>query len=116
MSYERVMGIHVTNDVEYDKYRAGMMPILKSYGGSFGFDFKIAETLLSKTDDPINRVFTIEFGKMQEQIYSTRLCICFTTCYSSPRVHFMDQTFAFDRVFAFALTLRPRSARPGAID
>ena len=61
MTFERIMGIQVSDDEEYQLYREGMMPILKSFGGSFGFDFKIAEVLLSKTDDEINRVFTIEF-------------------------------------------------------
>ena len=61
MTYERVMGIQVVDEDEYQKYREGMMPILHAFGGSFGFDFKVAEVLLSKTDDEINRVFTIEF-------------------------------------------------------
>ncbi|MCI2284241.1 DUF1330 domain-containing protein [Colwellia sp. MSW7] len=61
MSYERIMGIEVTNDVEYQKYRESMMPILHSFGGSFGFDFKVNEVLKSKSDAPINRVFTIDF-------------------------------------------------------
>ena len=61
MKYERIMGIHVNNDEEYQRYREGMMPILNSFGGSFGFDFKVAEVLITKTDDEINRVFTIEF-------------------------------------------------------
>ena len=61
MKYERIMGIHVNNDKEYQRYRDGMMPILNSFGGAFGFDFKVAEVLITKTDDDINRVFTIEF-------------------------------------------------------
>lgn len=61
MTFERIMGIYVSDDEEYQRYRKGMMPILETYGGSFGFDFKIAEVLLSKTDEQINRVFTIEF-------------------------------------------------------
>lgn len=61
MPYTRVMGIHVVDDNEYDKYRAGMTPILKSFGGAFGYDFKIAEVLISQSDGPINRVFTIDF-------------------------------------------------------
>ncbi len=61
MSYERIMGLCVTNDIEYQKYREAMMPILESFGGSFGFDFKVSEVLRSKTEDAINRVFTIEF-------------------------------------------------------
>ncbi|MFT5177301.1 MAG: hypothetical protein ACI90R_000338 [Alteromonas macleodii] len=61
MSFERIMGLHVTDDEEYQKYREGMLPILGSFGGSFGFDFKISEVLKSKTENPINRVFTIDF-------------------------------------------------------
>ena len=61
MSFERIMGLDVTDDEEYQKYREGMMPILESFGGSFGFDFKVSEVLQSKTDASINRVFTIDF-------------------------------------------------------
>jgi uncharacterized protein (DUF1330 family) len=61
MPFERIMGLDVINDEEYQKYRAGMIPILETYGGSFGFDFKIAEVLKSKTENSINRVFTIDF-------------------------------------------------------
>ncbi len=73
MSFERVMGINVTDDTEYQKYREGMTPILESFGGSFGFDFKVSEVLLSKTKDDINRVFTIEFPSKQtmEEFFSS---------------------------------------------
>jgi uncharacterized protein (DUF1330 family) len=46
-----------------------MLPILESFGGFFGFDFRVSEVLRSKTDYNINRVFTIEFpskGTMEE--------------------------------------------------
>jgi uncharacterized protein (DUF1330 family) len=66
MSFERIMGLHVIDDEEYQKYREAMEPILKSIGGSFGFDFKISEVLRSKTDNEINRVFTIEFPSKKE--------------------------------------------------
>jgi uncharacterized protein (DUF1330 family) len=59
MTYTRVMGICVTDEEEYSNYRKGMLPILQSYGGSFGYDFKVSEVLKAKTDEPINRVFTI---------------------------------------------------------
>jgi hypothetical protein len=38
-----------------------MTPIPESYGGGFGYDFKISEVLKSPTKVPINRVFTISF-------------------------------------------------------
>lgn len=59
--YERIMAIYVNDDEEYQKYREGMTPILHSFGGSFGYDFKIQEVLISKTVEEINRVFTIDF-------------------------------------------------------
>lgn len=65
MSFERIMGIEVTNEDEYQLYRENMMPILHSFGGSFGFDFKINEVLKSKTDNAINRVFTLDFPSKQ---------------------------------------------------
>jgi uncharacterized protein (DUF1330 family) len=61
MAFERIMGIDVVDDQEYQHYRGALAPILKSFGGSFGFDFKIAEVLRSKTSDNINRVFTLSF-------------------------------------------------------
>ncbi|WP_025565809.1 DUF1330 domain-containing protein [Psychromonas sp. SP041] len=72
MSYERIMGLEIINDGDYQKYREGMMPILHSLGGSFGFDFKVNEVLKSKTSSSINRVFTIEFPskKIMEQFFT----------------------------------------------
>jgi len=61
MSYERVMGLNVIDDQEYQRYREAMLPILKKYGSAFGYDFRVSEVLLSKNNDDINRVFTIEF-------------------------------------------------------
>jgi len=64
--FERIMGLNVIDDTEYQRYREAMLPILKEFGGSFGYDFKVSEVLLSKTQDEINRVFTIEFPSKQK--------------------------------------------------
>jgi uncharacterized protein (DUF1330 family) len=61
MSFERIMGLEVFDDEVYQQYRENMIPILKTFGGSFGFDFKVSDVLISKTEKPINRVFTIDF-------------------------------------------------------
>ncbi len=61
MSIERLVGLYITDDDLYQKYREGMFPILKQYGGGFGYDFKISEVLKSEVETPINRVFTIFF-------------------------------------------------------
>jgi uncharacterized protein (DUF1330 family) len=63
MAYERVMGLDVIDDQMYQQYRDAMAPILKSFGGSFGFDFRVSEVLLSKTEAHINRLFTSPLKK-----------------------------------------------------
>jgi uncharacterized protein (DUF1330 family) len=59
--YEVIVGLEVTDDNLYNKYREGMKPILSNYGGGFRYDFKIAQTLKSESDGPINRLFAIYF-------------------------------------------------------
>ena len=62
MAFEMLVGLNVVDDEVYQSYRNEMMPILENYGGGFGYDFRISEVLKSKTDAPINRVFTIYFS------------------------------------------------------
>ncbi len=57
-----LVGLNVIEDEAYQLYRDEMTPILLSYGGGFGYDFKISEILKSKTEAPINRLFTIYFS------------------------------------------------------
>ncbi len=66
MSFEILMGLEVTDDPQYDNYRAAMKPILKSYGGHFGYDFRVSEVLISEQNPDINRVFTISFPDKQK--------------------------------------------------
>jgi len=54
-------GLQVGDDASYQRYRAGMTPILHRHGGGFGYDFVVARVLASETERPINRVFTIAF-------------------------------------------------------
>ena len=60
-SHELLIGLHVTDDARYTRYREGMTPILHQYGGSFRYDFRIAEVLKAETNDPINRLFILSF-------------------------------------------------------
>ena len=57
-----LVGLNVIDDEAYQLYRDEMTTILLSYGGGFGYDFKISEILKSKTEAPINRLFTIYFS------------------------------------------------------
>ena len=61
MAVEMLVGVNVVNDEGYQAYRIKMTPILESYGGAFGYDFRIAQVLKTPTEAPINRVFTIYF-------------------------------------------------------
>ena len=62
----RLVALTVTDPVAYGRYRAGMTPILESYGGRFGCDFVVAEVLLG-AERSANRVFTIEFPDADAQ-------------------------------------------------
>jgi len=59
--FEMLVGLEVSDDRAYQDYRSAMKPILTKFGGSFGYDFKVSEVLLSEVDENINRVFTIRF-------------------------------------------------------
>ncbi len=62
MALEMLVCLNVVDDEAYQSYHHEMTPILKSYGGGFGYDFKVSEVLKSTTEAPINRVFTIYFS------------------------------------------------------
>ncbi|MFT5661222.1 MAG: hypothetical protein ACI9TV_001868 [Sulfurimonas sp.] len=61
MRVERLVGLYVTDDDGYRKYREGMLPILEMFGGGFSYDFKVSEVLKSEVKEKINRVFIIYF-------------------------------------------------------
>jgi uncharacterized protein (DUF1330 family) len=61
MAVEMLVALNVVVEEEYQAYRDEMTPILHQYGGAFGYDFRIAEVLMSETEAAINRVFTIRF-------------------------------------------------------
>lgn len=64
---EILVALNVINNELYNLYRKEMTPLLKSYGGEFSYDFQIASVLKSKTDAPINRVFTIYFTDVESR-------------------------------------------------
>jgi len=67
MALEMLVGLYVVDNEAYQLYRDEMTPILLSYGGGFGYDFKVSEVLKSKTKAPINRVFTISFPDQESK-------------------------------------------------
>lgn len=61
MAFEMLLGMEIINDEGYSNYRREMTPILTSYQGKFGYDFKISEVLISEENPAMNRVFTLNF-------------------------------------------------------
>ncbi|WDE01518.1 DUF1330 domain-containing protein [Thalassomonas actiniarum] len=61
MAYEMLVALEVIDDENYQAYRQAMKPILTTYGGGFGADFRVSEVLLPQESPNINRVFTIYF-------------------------------------------------------
>ncbi len=95
MPYEMLVGLHVTNDKMYQDYREKMTPLLMDCGGGFGYDFRIAEVLKSRTDDEINRVFTIYFPdkKAMQQFFSAET-------YRAIKAQFFESSVASTTVIA----------------
>ena len=67
MAYENLVGLYVSDETKYQQYRDNMIPILKTYGGSFRYDFKVGETLKSEFGDHLNRVFVISFSDQESK-------------------------------------------------
>lgn len=59
--YEILVGLHVSDQDTYDRYRAGMTPILKDHSGFFRYDYTIDSMLQGTAEDPHNRVFVLSF-------------------------------------------------------
>lgn len=57
-----LIGLQVSDVAGYRRYREAMAPILRRYGGRFGYDFIVSEVLRSEVEAPINRVFTLVFA------------------------------------------------------
>lgn len=60
-SYETLVGLEVTDEDGYQRYRDGMTPILTSHGGRFRWDFRISEVLKGEREEPLNRLFVLSF-------------------------------------------------------
>jgi len=52
MAIEMLVGLNVVDEAGYAAYREAMTPMLEACGGSFGYDFRIAEVLRSQTEAP----------------------------------------------------------------
>lgn len=58
--HEILVGLHVTDEAGYARYREGMTPLLEACGGFFRYDFAVSRVLKGENEQ-INRVFVISF-------------------------------------------------------
>ncbi|MFK7759667.1 MAG: DUF1330 domain-containing protein [Phycisphaerales bacterium] len=59
--YEILVGLHVNDPEGYQRYRAGMTPILQNHNGFFRYDYTVETMLQGEAEPPHNRVFVLSF-------------------------------------------------------
>ena len=59
--FEILVGMRITDEESYARYREHMTPILESMGGFFRYDMRVAELLKGDAEEPFNRLFIISF-------------------------------------------------------
>ena len=61
--HEFLVGLHVTDQESYTRYRAAMTPLLEAVGGRFRCDFTVDRMLKGPAGEgpALNRVFVISF-------------------------------------------------------
>jgi uncharacterized protein (DUF1330 family) len=93
-----LFGLHVTDDAMYRRYREEMLPIVRRYGGAFGYDFVVSRTLASETDLAINRVFTIHFPERGRAaaLFADPTYLAVRRTWFEPSVAAVTQIAAFD--------------------
>ncbi len=92
----RLVGLEVTDDASYARYRAAMTPILTSYGGAFGVDLVVGRVLLG--DARINRVFTLSFPDRatQERFFADERYLAVRREFFAPAVGHVATLAEFD--------------------
>lgn len=63
--YEIHVGLRVSDESGYQRYRDGMTPLLEGVGGYFRYDMRVNELIKGDADEPFNRVFVISFPDQQ---------------------------------------------------
>jgi uncharacterized protein (DUF1330 family) len=93
-----LFGLHVTDDAMYRRYREEMLPILRRYGGTFGYDFVVSHTLASETDLAINRVFTMCFPERRRAValFADPAYLAVRRAWFEPAVAAVTRISAFD--------------------
>ena len=99
MTHEMVVGLNVTDDANYARYREAMAPLLAAHGGGFRYDFTIAKALKSASPHPINRLFAIYFETKakKDAFFSNPDYVAIRARYFEPAVAGTTVIGAYDR-------------------
>lgn len=99
-THEVLVGLQVSDEAGYRRYREGMTPLLKACGGSFRYDFRVSEVLRSETPEPINRLFVIAFPsrEVKEQFFSNPEYLAIRARHFDSSVEAVTRMAAFDRL------------------
>jgi uncharacterized protein (DUF1330 family) len=98
-THETLVGLHVTDEAGYARYREGMLPLLEACGGRFRYDFQVREVLRSETPEPINRVFVIAFpsAAVMEGFFQDPRYLAVRERHFNPSVKSVTRIAAYDR-------------------
>ena len=98
MTFENLVGLHVTDDAKYAEYRAAMTPLLTAHGGGFRYDFEVSRVLISETAPAINRVFMIGFPSRAaaEAVFADPSYVAVRRALFEPAVSSITQLAAYD--------------------
>ena len=65
MAVERLIGVQVIDDLEYEEYRRQLAPLLQAAGGQFVVDVRVSEVLTAPSDARFNRLFVLRFASAE---------------------------------------------------
>lgn len=98
--HEILVGLHVTDDASYARYRAEMTPLLHARGGGFAWDFHVREQLTPELDPPINRLFVIHFPDVaaKQAFFADAAYLAVRAEHFEPAVSAVHELGAWERV------------------
>ena len=98
-THETLVGLHVTDEASYRRYRAGMTPLLEACGGRFRYDFRVSEVLRSETTNSINRVFVIAFpsAEIMQRFFADPKYLAIRKQHFEPAVKAVTRIASYER-------------------
>ncbi len=95
--YEIHVGLRVTDEAGYQRYRDGMTPLLESVGGYFRYDMRVNELIKGDADEAFNRVFVISFPdqRTKEDYFADPRYLAIREEFFNPSVSSVKQISAY---------------------